>query len=140
MFGVLPMCSLIEANIKIRAGMEKTDDYYLRAVIAILSSKWTLPVLYGLRDGTRRYHEINKAVPDMTQKVLTDMLHKLERHGFVERVAHPTVPPKVEYTLTDLGGSFVGALVPVVDWTKDHLHEVHEAQEVYDSNGLISMD
>jgi DNA-binding HxlR family transcriptional regulator len=68
------------------------------------------------------------------------MLRKLERHGFIERVAHPTVPPKVEYTLTDLGGSFVGALVPVVDWTKDHLHEVHEAQEIYDTSDAISID
>lgn len=112
--------------------MEKTDDYYLRAVIALLSSKWTLPVLYSLRDGTRRYNEINKVIPDMTQKVLTDILHKLERYGLVERVAHPTVPPKVEYSLTNLGSSFVGALVPVVDWTKDHLHEVHKAQQMYD--------
>ena len=116
--------------------MKQSDDYYLRAVVAILSSKWTLPVLYGLKDGTMRYHEINRAVPDMTQKVLTEMLHKLERHGFVERVAHPTVPPKVEYTLTELGSSFVGALVPVVDWTKGHLHEVQKAQKIYDSSEI----
>jgi DNA-binding HxlR family transcriptional regulator len=116
--------------------MKQSDDYYLRAVVAILSSKWTLPVLYGLRNGTKRYHEINNAVPDMAQKVLTDMLRKLERHGFIVRIAHPTVPPKVEYTLTDLGESFVAALVPVIDWTKDHLQEVHKAQNMYDTNEL----
>src|SRR6266496_6290378 len=134
------ICLLIITNFQMRAGMEKTEDYYLRAVVAILSSKWTLPVLYGLRDGTRRYHEINKAVPDMTQKVLTDMLHKLERHGFIERVAHPTVPPKVEYSLPYLGGSFVGALVPVVAWTKDHLFFFFKQKTAYEISTYWSSD
>jgi len=116
--------------------MKQNDDYYLRAVAAIMSSKWTLPVMYGLRNGTKRYHEINNVVPDMKQKVLTDMLHKLERHGLIERVPHPTVPPKVEYTLTELGGSFLSTLLPVLDWAKDHLHEVHNAQKLYDDKEL----
>lgn len=117
--------------------MEQNDDYYLRAVVAILSSKWTLPVLYGLRDGTKRYHEINNVMPDLKQKVLTDMLHKLERHGFIKRVAHPTVPPKVEYSLTELGESFLSTLVPVLNWARDHLHEVHEAQDSYDTRPAV---
>jgi DNA-binding HxlR family transcriptional regulator len=116
--------------------MKQNDDYYLRAVVTILSSKWALPVLYGLKDGTKRYHEINNVVPDMTQKVLTDMLRRLERHGFIERVAHPTVPPKVEYNLTELGVSFLSTLAPVLEWAKAHLHEVNNAQNLYDAKSL----
>lgn len=113
--------------------MRQGDYYYLRALAAILSSKWTLPVMYGLRDGTKRYHEINAAVPNITQKVLTDTLHKLERHGFIERVAHPTVPPKVEYSLTGLGESLLDTFSPILYWVKDHLREINEAQKAYDS-------
>ena len=116
--------------------MENKDDYYLRSMETILSSKWLLRVMYGLRDGTKRYHEINKVVPDMKQKVLTDMLHRLERHGFIERIAHPTVPPKVEYTLTELGESFLSTVLPILDWAKDHLHEVNNAQKQYDDKEL----
>lgn len=114
--------------------MQYGDKHHIRAVVKITSSKWMLPVLHVLSDGTKRYHEIHLELPGITQKVLTEMLHKLERHGFVERVAYPTVPPKVEYTLTELGASFVGALVPVVDWTKEHLHEMQKAQNTYDSS------
>lgn len=113
--------------------MEQNDDYYLRIVTVVLASKWALPVLYRLRGNTKRYHEINKALPDLKQKVLTDILHKLERLGFIRRDAHPTVPPRVDYSLTELGESFLASMAPVIDWTRIHLHEVRDAQATYDT-------
>lgn len=106
--------------------MQARDTHPIRTVVKLTSSKWMLPVLHVLSDGTKRYHEVHAALPDITQKVLTDMLHKLEGYGLVKRVAYPTVPPKVEYTLTELGESFTEALNPVVNWAKANYSELVE--------------
>lgn len=75
----------------------------LHFAATMLSSKWTLPVVYTLKDRTHRYHEIHKHIPTATEKMLTATLRKLEKDGLVKRKIYPTVPPKVEYTLTPLG-------------------------------------
>ena len=102
-------------------------------MVGIISSKWTLPVLYALKDGTKRYHEINKILPDMRQKVLTDTLHKLERDGLVVRAVFAAVPPKVEYELSELGNSLLQIIIALLGWTKAHVQEVHIAREEFDS-------
>jgi len=81
-----------------------TDDLSsLSYVATILSSKWTLSVVYALKNHTRRYSELQKHLPRTTQKMLTATLRKLEKDGLVKRKIHPTIPPKVEYKLTPLG-------------------------------------
>jgi DNA-binding HxlR family transcriptional regulator len=115
----------------------KNDDYHVRAMVGIISSKWTLPVLYALKDGTKRYHEINKVLPDMTQKVLTDTLRRLERNGFIGREVYAAVPPKVEYALSDLGMSLLDVIVALLGWTEEHVQEVYIAQETYDLKGDV---
>lgn len=105
--------------------MSNSSHHHLAAIIKITSSKWTLPVLHVLTDGTKRYHEINNALPSITQKMLTDRLHRLEDLGFIRRRAYPTVPPRVEYSLTALGDSFTKAYIPVIDWAKSNLEEIN---------------
>jgi DNA-binding HxlR family transcriptional regulator len=112
--------------------MQYGDKHHIRAVVKITSSKWMLPVLHVLSDGTKRYHEIHLELPGITQKVLTDMLHRLEGYGLISREAYPTVPPKVEYSLTALGESFALAYVPVIDWAKSNLEELSKSIELYD--------
>ena len=73
----------------------------------------------------------------MTQKVLTDTLRKLERDGFVMRAVFAAVPPKVEYELSELGKSLLEIVVSLLGWTKEHVHEVHTAQEMYDSKSIV---
>ncbi|TAE22258.1 MAG: transcriptional regulator [Cytophagales bacterium] len=68
-----------------------------------IGGTWKMPVLWRLRKGVMRYTEIKKAIPHITHKMLTTQLRELEETGFVQRVAYPTVPPKVEYTLTPKG-------------------------------------
>jgi DNA-binding HxlR family transcriptional regulator len=75
----------------------------LNFIATILSSKWTLPVVYVLKNHTRRYHEIHIHLPNTTQKMLTATLRKLERDGLVKRKIHASIPPKVEYRLTPFG-------------------------------------
>lgn len=118
---------------RIRVGEERGDNEYVKEMVAIISSKWTLPVMYTLKDGARRYHEINKVLPDVTQKVLTETLHKMERNGLVGRAVYPSIPPKVEYELSELGSSLLDIIVSLLDWTKSHFHHVYAAQEAYDT-------
>ena len=72
----------------------KNDQTQL--VLDILSSKWATRIVKVLDDDTRRFSEIQKALPDTKQKVLTETLRKLERSGIIDRRAYPTIPPQVE--------------------------------------------
>jgi len=71
----------------------KNDQTQL--VLDILSSKWATRIVKVLDDGTRRFSEIQKVLPDTKQKVLTETLRKLERSGIIERRAYPTIPPRL---------------------------------------------
>jgi DNA-binding HxlR family transcriptional regulator len=83
----------------------------VRTAIAVLGGKWKPLVVYYLRTGTKRFSELRRAIPEVTQQVLTQQLRELEDDGIVTRTVYPVVPPKVEYNLTVLGGR----LGPVFD-------------------------
>ncbi len=74
-------------------------------VIDLISGKWKLLILRELMKGTKRFSELHRSIPGITQKMLTRQLRDLERCGLVRRKVYPQVPPKVEYSLTDLGRS-----------------------------------
>lgn len=73
-----------------------------RAVQA-LGGKWKLHIIYHLMQGTRRFSELHRAIPSVTQQMLTSQLRELEGDGIVSRQVYAQVPPKVEYSLTELG-------------------------------------
>lgn len=73
----------------------------LQVAINVIGGKWKTIILYILRDETLRFGEIKKAIPKITQKMLTQQLRELEADGLVTRVVYPEVPPKVEYSLTE---------------------------------------
>ena len=84
----------------------------IRNILARMSDKWSLLVIYALSQVEKmRFGDIRRAVPDISQKMLTVTLRTLEEDGFVTRTIYPEVPPRVEYTLTELGYS----LKPVMD-------------------------
>ena len=84
----------------------------IRNILARMSDKWSLLVMYALSQVEKmRFGDIRRAVPDISQKMLTVTLRTLEEDGFVTRTIYPEVPPRVEYTLTELGYS----LKPVMD-------------------------
>lgn len=74
-------------------------------VIELISGKWKLLILRELMSGTRRFSQLQKAIPGITQKMLTKQLRELEEAGLVHRRVYPEVPPRVEYRLTELGSS-----------------------------------
>ncbi|MFB9948718.1 winged helix-turn-helix transcriptional regulator [Rhizobium puerariae] len=104
-------------------------------VCTLLSDKWTVPVLWRLwlAKGQRlRFSALKKEVDDITQRMLTLTLRNLERDGFVARHYYPEVPPRVEYELTEMGGSVLRALEGLNFWIQDNLHSVKECRRAYD--------
>jgi DNA-binding HxlR family transcriptional regulator len=99
-----------------------------RAVVELLSGKWSVDVLYLLASGTRRYSEIYYDVGEISKKTLTQTLRALERDGLVARRVYAEVPPRVEYSLTPLGWSLTGTLMAMYEWAADHLREVERAR------------
>lgn len=83
----------------------------MRTAIAVLAGKWKPLIVFYLRDGTKRFSEIRRLIPEASQQVLTQQLRELEEDGIVTRTVYPVVPPKVEYALSPLGDR----LGPIVD-------------------------
>jgi DNA-binding HxlR family transcriptional regulator len=79
-----------------------------RQALDRIADKWTALIVGCLSTGTKRFSELRSAIDGVSEKMLTQTLRSLERDGLVTRTAHPTVPPKVEYSLTDLGLTLIG--------------------------------
>ena len=98
-----------------------------RAVVDLLSSKWSIDVLYLLANGTRRYSEVFYEVGEISKKTLTQTLRALQRDGLVTRRAYPDVPVRVEYSLTPLGWSLTGPLMTLYEWAAAELGDARPA-------------
>jgi DNA-binding HxlR family transcriptional regulator len=88
----------------------------IQRTIALIGDKWKILVICTLRDGTKRFSELQRAMEGITPKVLTRQLRDLERDGIIERRVFPQVPPRVEYSLTPLGTSLLPILGQLHDW------------------------
>lgn len=88
--------------------------------LKMISTKWTVLIIRDLLDGTKRFGELKKSLGSVTQKVLTNNLRNLEENGLITREVHATVPPKVEYSLTDLGSSLSIVLDSMKLWGTEY--------------------
>lgn len=102
------------------------DEYCpSRQALTLIAEKWVVLVIYALaRHDVLRYGELQRTIGGISQKMLTQTLRRMENNGFVHRIAHPTVPPTVEYTLTPLGQSLLAPIAALKDWAENHLHEI----------------
>ena len=98
-----------------------------------ISGKWTISIIYLLSTGTRRFGQLHREMPGISQKMLTQTLRRLERDGFVKRTVYPVVPPQVDYELTPLGATLVERVSALCLWTKEHTSEVQDARASYDA-------
>lgn len=106
----------------------------VRHVLDGIGDKWTILVLTALKDHDQRFSDLRRAIPDVSQRMLTVTLRKLERDGYVTRTVTPTVPLRVDYALSDLGHSLVGALAPLAAWALDHRDPVAKSRAIYDAD------
>jgi DNA-binding HxlR family transcriptional regulator len=105
----------------------------IRDVLSRVGDKWSLNVINELALGTRRFSELRRDVPGISQRMLTVTLRGLERDGLVRREVFPTVPPRVDYELTDLGRTLMATVCQLMSWTRTHVEDIHAAREAYDS-------
>ena len=104
-----------------------------RIVLDHLSSRWGTLVLRTLLGGTRRFSELRRAIGGVSEKMLAQTLHALERDGLVERIAYPVIPPKVEYRLTDLGREAATHVDALLTWIEDRVPLILRHQDVFDA-------
>jgi DNA-binding HxlR family transcriptional regulator len=101
-----------------------TDGVYpancpTRTVLDHVTSKWGVLVIMALSDESLRWGELRRTVQGISEKMLASTLRTLERDGFVHREAQPTIPPRVDYSLTPLGHELAERLLPLMDWIAD---------------------
>lgn len=96
-------------------------DCGVEATLEILGGKWKGVILYHLRDEIQRFNQLNRLLPNITQRMLTRQLRELERDGLVNRKIYPQVPPKVEYSLTKTGRSLMPIIMQLKDWGESNL-------------------
>lgn len=100
---------------------EKTYYCSVELTLNVIGGKWKPIILYHLSDvGTRRFGELKKAMPNITQKMLTQQLRELEQDGLIDRRVYAEVPPKVEYSLTEFGKTIMPVLQSLSEWGKSY--------------------
>jgi Predicted transcriptional regulators len=109
--------------------MKELDLQYpkcpIRNVLARINDKWSLLILCSLQiNGKMRYKEILNGIPDISQKMLSSTLKRLEEDHLIIREAYAEIPPRVEYSLTKTGESLMPAVQTMINWAQEHFEEV----------------
>ncbi len=92
--------------------------------LEVMGGRWKAVILFYLLGGTRRFSEIQRYLPGVSQRVLTQQLRELEADGVLHREVYPEVPPRVEYSLTDFGRTLREPLLALRDWGEQHRQQV----------------
>ncbi|WP_440074177.1 winged helix-turn-helix transcriptional regulator [Streptosporangium sp. OZ121] len=109
------------------------DTDFIREVLERAGDKWSTLVIATLQDGPRRYTDLYRSVPGISQRMLTLTLRHLRRDGLVERTSYPEVPPRVEYALTPLGATLLDTVLALAAWAVDHHLEIRENRARFDT-------
>ncbi|WP_037569218.1 winged helix-turn-helix transcriptional regulator [Phaeacidiphilus oryzae] len=117
----------------VESGERSDRDELLRDVMDRIGDKWSVTVICRLDDGPLRFNALRRAVNGITQRMLSTTVRRLERDGLISRTVEPTVPPRVEYALTERGRSLHGILAELVSWTEANLDEIRRDREEYDA-------
>ncbi len=99
----------------------------VETTLKVIGGRWKVLILRELFLGVRRFNELHRALTGITQKMLTQQLRELEQDGIVHRRVYPQVPPKVEYSLTDLGQSLEPVIEAMHNWGMQHSRRVEQS-------------
>ncbi|MFF1648866.1 winged helix-turn-helix transcriptional regulator [Streptomyces sp. NPDC058240] len=108
-------------------------DSLAREIFSDIANKWALLIIETLGDGTLRFSELRNGIEGISHKMLTQNLRMLERNGLVDRTVHPTVPPRVEYTLTESGRALRATVEGMCGWTHQYLGHIEAARRRFDA-------
>ena len=104
----------------------------ISSLLQRIGDKWSVLVVSTLGGGPRRFNELRREIPSVSQRMLTLTLRNLERDGLVSRTVTPSIPPRVDYELTPLGRSLEGPIAQLQQWALDNVGAIHTAQAAYD--------
>lgn len=107
----------------------------VRGILDRLGDKWTTLIVIVLSQRPHRFSEIQRAIPDISKRMLTQTLRDLERDGLISRRVYPTKPPSVDYRLTELGDSLLEPLSALIAWAETSQSRIVTAQSAFDSAG-----
>jgi DNA-binding HxlR family transcriptional regulator len=132
-----------EARTNVRANVRRTpgpcarwddqDADFIREILDLVGDKWSVLIVGTLADGPVRYSDLAHAIPGISQRMLTLTLKQLQRSGLVNRTAYAEVPPRVEYSLTELGTSLLSTVLQLAAWSADRHTEIRRHQNAYDT-------
>lgn len=106
----------------------------IRHVLERVGDKWSLLIVYQLSAGKLRFNELRRALPGISQRMLTYSLRELERDGLVLRTVIPSVPPRVDYEVTPLGATLLAPVEGLIDWALAHQDEMEAARSRFDGS------
>ena len=98
-----------------------------------IANKWTILIIYALTQDRKRYSDLKQQIVGISPKMLVQNLRNLERNGLVKREVYPTIPPRVDYSLTPLGESLAEPLAVLGEWAYQHISDVNAAIAQYDN-------
>ena len=98
----------------------------VQATLRVIGGKWKVLILWNLHEEMRRFSELRRAIPGITQKMLTQQLRELESDGLVHREVYAEVPPRVEYSITDYGRSLGPLLATMCEWGTTHIDRIND--------------
>ena len=107
-------------------------------VLARVGDKWTVLVVSTLGDGPKRFNELRRALGSISQRMLTLTLRGLERDGLVTRTVFPTIPPRVDYELTDLGRSLLAPVSELGLWARQNRSAIQDARMRFDAGQQVT--
>ena len=105
----------------------------ISTLLSRIGDKWTVLVVQTLGAGSKRFNELRREIPSVSQRMLTLTLRNLERDGLVSRAVTPSIPPRVDYALTELGRSLQKPICGLATWAMDHVEDIHSAQARFDA-------
>jgi len=116
---------------------ESSDCRGVASILARVGDKWSVFIIMRLGAGPRRFNEIKRMVGGISQRMLTLTLRGLERDGLVTRTVFPTIPPRVDYELTDLGRGLWQPVEALGKWAHDHQAEIEDARARFDRRNEV---
>ena len=105
----------------------------ISTLLSRIGDKWTVLVVQTLAGGSKRFNELRREIPSVSQRMLTLTLRNLERDGLVSRTVTPTIPPRVDYELTELGQSLQKPICGLATWALENVDAIHAAQARFDA-------
>jgi DNA-binding HxlR family transcriptional regulator len=124
---------MVDSRTCIRHDADEEVCTTISDMLARIGDKWSLLIVSTLGTGPLRFNELRRHIADVSQKMLSSTLKVLERDGLVKRTVLPSVPPQVEYSLTDLGGELLRPVNALAEWTASNTPRILAARAEYDA-------